>query len=225
MECSRCKSKERTKNGVLQGVQRYKCKSCGYNYTVEFRRGTKPADQKRLALLMYLEGLGFRSIGRILNVHNTTVYRWIRNFGEQAEVVRNDKPVKIMKLDEFHTYVGHKKYRWIWTCVSRDDREFVDFVVGNRGVKTGLKLWEKVGQLAEGMVAADYWKPYNDIVPSEKLVQTKAETYTVESYNGLIKHFLARFRRKSKCYSKSEEMIVLSLKLLFAQRNKTLNYI
>lgn len=58
---------------------------------------------------MYLEGLGFRSIGRILNVHNTTVYRWIRNFGEQVEVIRNDKPVKIMELDELHTYVGHKK--------------------------------------------------------------------------------------------------------------------
>lgn len=109
MECSKCKSIDRIKNGIVQGVQRYKCKACGYNYTVAFRRGTKPADQKRLALLMYLEGLGFRSIGRILNVHNTTVYRWIRNFGEQVEVIRNDKPVKIMELDELHTYIGHKK--------------------------------------------------------------------------------------------------------------------
>lgn len=109
MKCSRCGSGERTKNGIIQGVQRYKCKSCGYNYTVVFRRGTKPADQKRMALLMYLEGLGFRSIGRILNVHNTTVYRWIRSFGESVEVIRNDKPIKIMELDELHTYVGHKK--------------------------------------------------------------------------------------------------------------------
>lgn len=46
------------------------------------------------------------------------------------------------------------------------------------------------------MVAADYWRSYNEIVPAEKLVQTKAESYTVESYNGLIRHFLARFRRK-----------------------------
>lgn len=35
---------------------------------------------------MYLKGLEFRSIGRIFNVHNTTVYRWIRTFGEQVEV-------------------------------------------------------------------------------------------------------------------------------------------
>lgn len=109
MKCIRCDATSSIKNGVLKGVQRYKCKVCGYNYTVAFRRGTKPADQKRLALMMYLEGLGFRSIGRILNVHNTTVYRWIRSFGEKIEVVRNDKPVEIMELDELHTYVGHKK--------------------------------------------------------------------------------------------------------------------
>ena len=35
------------------------------------------------------------------------------------------------------------------------------------------------------------------MIPEEKLKQTKAETYTVESYNGQIRHFLARFRRKT----------------------------
>ena len=84
-------------------------------------------------------------------------------------------------------------------------------------------LWRKVEEFAQGVVAADYWKSYNEIVPAEQLVQTKAETYTVESYNSLIRHFLARFRRKTKCYSKSEEMIELSLKLFFAYRNKTLS--
>jgi len=109
MNCSRCGSTNKKKSGVLQGVQRYKCKSCGYNYTVSVRRGTRPADQKRMALMMYLEGLGFRSIGRILSVHNTTVYRWIKNFGEQIESVRNDNSVNVMELDKPHTYVGHKK--------------------------------------------------------------------------------------------------------------------
>jgi insertion element IS1 protein InsB len=71
----------------------------------------------------------------------------------------------------------------------------------------------------------DYWQPYKEMVPAEKLVQTKAETYTVESYNGLIRHFLARLRRRTKCYSKSEEMIILTLKLFFAYRNKMINYI
>lgn len=70
---------------------------------------------------------------------------------------------------------------------------------------------------------ADYWKVYNDVIPAEKLVQTKKETYTVESYNGLFRHYLARFRRKTKCYSKSIEMLKLSVNLLIAKRNNELS--
>jgi len=109
MQCSRCGGEERSKNGVIHGVQRYQCKCCGYSYTVEVRRGTRPADQKRQALQLYWEGLGFRSTGRILNVHNTTVYRWIKSFGRQLDPVRNDKPVERMELDELRTCAGYKK--------------------------------------------------------------------------------------------------------------------
>jgi insertion element IS1 protein InsB len=29
-------------------------------------------------------------------------------------------------------------------------------------------------------IASDYWKPYEHIIPKEKHIQTKAETFTVE---------------------------------------------
>jgi len=70
---------------------------------------------------------------------------------------------------------------------------------------------------------ADYWKVYNDVIPAEKLIQTKKETYTVESYNGLLRHYLARFRRKTKCYSKSLDMLKISVNLLMAKRNNELS--
>lgn len=72
-------------------------------------------------------------------------------------------------------------------------------------------------------VASDYWKPYENIVPKEKHVQSKAETFTVEGYNSLFRHFLARMRRKSKCYSKSVKMLKLSVLLLMAHRNNQLS--
>ena len=70
---------------------------------------------------------------------------------------------------------------------------------------------------------ADYWKSYKEIVPARMLTQSKKETYTVESYNGVLRHFLARFRRKGKCYSKSEEMMKYSIDLLIAKRNNNLS--
>lgn len=69
----------------------------------------------------------------------------------------------------------------------------------------------------------DYWKAYEDFIPDNQHVQTKAETFTVEGYNSLLRHFLARLRRKTKCYTKSKEMLKYSVILLFEKRNNKLS--
>jgi insertion element IS1 protein InsB len=53
---------------------------------------------------------------------------------------------------------------------------------------------------------SDHWKSYNEFVPENKLVQTKTETSTIEGYNSRIRYYLARFKRKTKCYSKTKHM-------------------
>ena len=83
-------------------------------------------------------------------------------------------------------------------------------------------MWEKIEDLAKGIVFADYWRAYNEFVPKEMLVQSKAETFTVEGYNSLFRHFLARLRRKTKCYTKAKYMLVHSVKLLMMKRNNQL---
>ena len=112
---------------------------------------------------------------------------------------------------------------WIWIAVDRYAKEFVNFVVGDRSTKTGKELWKGIKERAKGYIATDYWKPYENFVPKEKHVQSKAHTFTVEGYNSLFRHFLARFRRKSKCYSKSKEMLEYSVKLLILKRNGLLS--
>ena len=64
---------------------------------------------KRLALEMYLEGLGFRSIGRVLKVSHVSVYNWIKNIGEGIEDLKSENKIKVLELDEMHTYIGSKK--------------------------------------------------------------------------------------------------------------------
>jgi insertion element IS1 protein InsB len=72
-------------------------------------------------------------------------------------------------------------------------------------------------------IASDYRKAYESIIPKEKHIQTKAETFTVEGYNSLFRHFLARMGRKAKCYSKKVEMLKYSILLLMHYRIKTLS--
>ena len=69
----------------------------------------------------------------------------------------------------------------------------------------------------------DYWKPYEHFVPKEKHIQSKAETFTVEGYNSLFRHYLARLRRKTKCYTKKLEMLQQAVIMLMLKRNNQLS--
>jgi len=48
---------------------------------------------------------------------------------------------------------------------------------------------------------SDHWKVYPQLVEADKLIQSKGETYTVEGYNTRLRHYLARLKRKTLCYS------------------------
>lgn len=110
MNCTRCNSIEYRKDGFVKGVQRYKCRDCGYKYTVVIKSTGKPTSMKRQALQLYLEGLGFRSIGRYLGVSNVSVLNWIRSFGEWvASLKQAESNIEVVELDEMHSYISSKK--------------------------------------------------------------------------------------------------------------------
>jgi len=109
MDCPRCGSSRYIKDGQSNGRQRYECKQCQYHYTVTRRSNERPAETRQLALDMYLEGLGFRAIGRLLNVSNTAVLGWVKKYGKSVELPVPAETVEVVELDEMHTYVGQKK--------------------------------------------------------------------------------------------------------------------
>lgn len=109
MDCPKCGKQASCKDGVVKGRQRYLCKDCNHRYTVAQRAGTGDAVVKRQALELYMEGLGFRSIGRILKFSHVAILNWIREFGEKLDAIQNDTPVQVMELDEMHSYIGSKK--------------------------------------------------------------------------------------------------------------------
>ena len=108
MDCPKCKSSQYTKAGFVNGRQRYRCTECHSLYSVTEKSTAKPMTMKRYALHMYLEGLGFRSIGRILGVSNVSILKWIRAFGKQVESIRSEQQIDVIEMDELHTYIGQK---------------------------------------------------------------------------------------------------------------------
>jgi len=108
LNCPRCSSADRVKSGAINGQQRYKCKACRYLYTVAHKSDTSTAAQRRMAVTLYLEGLGFRSIGRILGFSHVAIYQWIKALGEEVAQIKRSA-AQIVEMDEMHSYVGHKK--------------------------------------------------------------------------------------------------------------------
>jgi hypothetical protein len=65
---------------------------------------------KKQALHLYIEGLGFRSIGRFLGVSNVSVLNWIRSFGKEVEDINSQsQEIEMVAIDEMHSYIERKK--------------------------------------------------------------------------------------------------------------------
>jgi transposase-like protein len=109
MKCSKCTSENSVKNGFAKGRQRFRCKNCGNNYSVEQKSTAKLPSVRRMGLMMYLEGIGFNSIGRLLGVSHVAVIKWIKKYGSQLNEVKNESPVEVVEVDEMHSYIMSKK--------------------------------------------------------------------------------------------------------------------
>ena len=113
MNCPKCKSEGYVKNGHALGKQRYKCKACGCGFTQSHKRGAT-FEIKLQALRLYLEGMGFRGIGRVLKVSNVAVLNWIRFFGKSMKAYVNTqlpddiRHIDIIEMDEMWHFTRKK---------------------------------------------------------------------------------------------------------------------
>ncbi len=78
VNCPKCESNVYCKNGIARGLRRYLCKKYNYSYTVAQNSRHAGLSIKQKALQLYLEGLGFRAIERILNFSNVAILNCVR---------------------------------------------------------------------------------------------------------------------------------------------------
>ena len=103
--CKRCGATDHVKNGIVRGVQRYRCLLCGCNFTVTPPRGKPPA-MKALALLLYAMGnVSFCSIARILGVSDVAILNWVRDAARRLPQPSTKADVVVVTLDEMCHYV------------------------------------------------------------------------------------------------------------------------
>jgi transposase-like protein len=77
-KCPKCDSLEIVKNGIIKERQRYRCQKCNYNFTVD--KLGKGIDSYFVvkALQLYIEGVSYREIERLLGVSHVSVMNWVK---------------------------------------------------------------------------------------------------------------------------------------------------
>lgn len=110
--CPTCaQARYHVKDGFTSaGSQRMRCQACGYRYTPTPKVAGYAPDVRTQALKLYVDGLNFRRIARLLGVHHQTVINWVNAAAEHVpETPPAPATSETVELDELYTFVGQKK--------------------------------------------------------------------------------------------------------------------
>ena len=113
VKCKYCGSSEYVKNGVVYGLQRYRCKDCKRNYREGDKRQKYTMNDRLKVIKLYLENCGIRTIERLTGIHNSQISSWIedgvRYVQEKLDKSRSStkslKDIEIIEIDELCTYI------------------------------------------------------------------------------------------------------------------------
>ena len=103
---------------------------------------------------------------------------------------------------------------WLWTAVNKGSAGILAWVLGDRSAETFKKLWNILRGWECFLYVTDGYAVYPCFIDDSDHLVSKTYMTRVEGENTRVRHYLARLHRKTLCYSKSEEMLKLSVRLL-----------
>jgi len=238
--CPNCKSDKQVKSGFVRDKQRYKCKDCGCNFTLNDNRRKYDNKIRNLAVRMYLNNCGFRRISSVLEVPLSTCFLWIKNAGKIVDEMVKDKKeridsIEILEMDELYTYVKKKPkkdpktgkfshpYTRIWTAVDRNRNETITFKIGDGDKSNFIELAHEIEEKCSNInyLCTDGYSAYASYSIARQHIVSKSETCLVEAKNSSLRDMLARLNRRTKRFSKCKEMLRLALVMFY---NKKISY-
>lgn len=106
-ECPRCKSLDIIKSGKPKGIQRYKCKNCNYQFTIN-KMLKKPGSDKAIALALHSYGASMENISKLLNVSVPCIHYWIMEFKDKNFIDPERADIITIKMDKIWELIPNK---------------------------------------------------------------------------------------------------------------------
>lgn len=214
--CTNCYSKNIVKNGTTKTrKQQYVCKNCHKRF-IEFYSYKAYKENINFQIIQLTkEGLGLRSIARILQISTTTLLKRvivISNQISQPEIPLHQS----YKLDEMRFYIGNKSNQmWLAYAMNNNTKEIVSFHVGKRTNKTLMTIIKTLINSQAEKIYTDKLRNYQYLIPKEIHSTKQFGTNSIERMNLTIRTNLKRFNRRSICFSKSIIMLNAILRIYF----------
>lgn len=107
--CPKCADSSVKKAGFIREKQRYFCPNCAYHFTVAKEGRAVDPYYVIKALQLYLEGVSYREIERILGVSHVSVMQWVRKHGIQRPHAPFYRPnYRIMNHEELANTIANR---------------------------------------------------------------------------------------------------------------------
>lgn len=96
------------------GTQRYRCQQCQGYFTPQPKPLGYEAQLREQAVRLYLEGMSYRGIAKVLRVHNQSIINWVNAAANALpEIVTDQTPTDYIEIDELFTFDKAKKTRFM----------------------------------------------------------------------------------------------------------------
>lgn len=212
INCPRCGEKKVYKNGTTKNKkQQYCCKRFIENYTYMAYK----SDVNKNIVQFTKEGLGIRSIARILKISTTTLLKRILSIARtiQQPIISKGKTYEV---DELCTYIRQKRnYIWLVYALEKESKTVVSFNVGKRTNKTLSRVLDTLKLSEARKIFTDRLKNYWYLI-DEKLHSVKRfSTNHIERKNLTIRTHIKRLNRRTICFTKSLIILVSIIKIYF----------
>ena len=164
IRCPSCLGFSIKKNGwKIYGKQNYQCKDCHRQFIHETDlsyQGCKSDIDDKIRLML-VRGCSVADIVVIEKVSKYKVLSVLVN--SNHDIKPKQRYYRKLQVDEFWTYVGHKKNKvWLVYAYDSDTSEIVAFVWGKRNLKTASELRAKLEIMGVdfGYICCDNWDSF-----------------------------------------------------------------
>lgn len=214
--CPFCFSSKIIRNGTTKTrKQQYICKDCHKRFLDYYTYKAYHSNINSLIIQLTKEGVGIRSMARVLEISATTLLRRIRSIAENIV-----PPVlsfgRTYELDEMRFFIRKKSNpMWLVYAIDKMTKETIAFYIGKRNNQTLNTVVKTLLNAKAKMIFTDQLKNYLYLIPKTIHNTKRYGTNGVERMNLTLRTHLKRLNRRTICFSRSITILSAILKIYF----------